>query len=263
MTSLAAALAYARQGLAVFPLSPRSKAPFAETRGHLDATTDGLVLARCWPRPDANVGIACYPSRLVGLDVDPRNGGDGSLADLEREHGPLPPTWRALTGGGGLHVMFRAPTDITLIDGPIASGIDLKANGYLVAPPSLHPNGERYAWEIGYEPGTLPLAPLPSWLLQLAQRRTDRLRADGTPLELRDGERNRRLFQLACAWRRYGLGSEALRGCLDAVNRAHAQPPLNADELARVAASAARYAPRATVPENSGGPSHTHKVRVV
>jgi hypothetical protein len=174
----------------------------------------------------------------------------------------LPPTWRNLTGGGGLHVPHAAPADIVLTDGTLAPGIDFKVNGYILVPPALHVSGKRYMWEIGYEPDSLPLAPLPAWLLQLAQRGTDRLRADGTPLMIRAGERNRRLFQLACAWRRYGLGVEALRGCLDAVNRVHVRPPLPADELARIAASAARYAPGASVPENSGGASHTYVVRV-
>jgi hypothetical protein len=79
-----------------------------------------------------------------------------------------------------------------------------------------------------------------------------RLQADGTPLALHASERNRRLFQLACALRRYGINAEALRGCLLAINTAHCQPPLAADELGTIAASAARYAPTAgTTPPGS------------
>ena len=235
---------YVQRGLAVFPVRPRTKAPLT-AHGHLDATMDAAVLGRWWRQwPDAGVGIACKPSSLVVLDVDPRNGGDDSLADLERQHGPLPATWRALTGGGGIHVIFQAPADVALVDGALAPGIDLKANGYIVAPPSLHPSGRYYVWECGCEPGSLPLAAPPAWLFEQGRERADdRLRADGTPLVLREGERNRRLFQIGAALRRYGFNQDALRGCLEVANREHAAPPLDAGELRRIAASASHYPP--------------------
>lgn len=44
-------------------------------------------------------------------------------------------------------------------------GIDLRGDGGLVvAPPSLHPGGRRYVWEISHHPDETPLAPLPHWL---------------------------------------------------------------------------------------------------
>jgi len=76
---------------------------------------------------------------------------------------------------------------------------------------------------------------------------------DGTPLVLREGERNDRLFQLACALRRYELGNEALRGALEAINRVHCMPPLEPGEVAKIAASATRYAPPARC-ETCGAP---------
>src|SRR5262245_1034224 len=139
-TPLEFALQYAgRDGLAVFPCAPRSKVPLTQ-HGHLDATTDPTKIERLWAeRPGANSGINCKMSRLVVVDVDQHPGGpDGheSLAALEREHGPLPVTWRNLTGGGGVRLIFAAPPDSTMRDGPIAPGIDRKANGYICVPPS-------------------------------------------------------------------------------------------------------------------------------
>jgi hypothetical protein len=55
------------------------------------------------------VGIACSAECCV-LDVDPRHGGDITLALLEQKHGPLPVTWTAKTGGGGAHYFFRSAT---------------------------------------------------------------------------------------------------------------------------------------------------------
>ena len=129
------------------------------SNGHLDATTDLARIDAWWRKhPTASVGIACGPSRLAVLDVDPRHGGDDQLAELGKVHGPLPSTWRVLTGGGGLHLPFRAPDGVALVEGDVARGLDFKANGYIVAALSLHVSGQRYVWEVGYEPWSLPLA---------------------------------------------------------------------------------------------------------
>jgi hypothetical protein len=190
------------------------------------------------------VAIACFPSALAVVDVDPRNGGDDSLAELEHYHGPLPATWRAHTGSGGFHVIFQAPADVGLVDGPLAPGIDLKANGYIVAPPSMHPNGRVYVWELGSSPDDVPLAPTPAWLVALINGRPRRRAPQpGAPLIICTGKRNVELFRLACRWRRDGIGEAALFQMLRAVNDHHVQPPLGPFELQRIAASAGRYAP--------------------
>ena len=65
-----------------------------------------------WDGPLAkpNIGIVTgAESGVVVLDVDPRNNGDKTLADLEAKFGALPKTWRFVTGGGGLHILFRTP----------------------------------------------------------------------------------------------------------------------------------------------------------
>ena len=81
------------------------KHPPAGEPGVSGATTDlALIKTRFGARPWANVGIAT--GAILGLDVDPRHGGDRSLTALERVHGPLPVTvtahrrWRA--------ILFRA-----------------------------------------------------------------------------------------------------------------------------------------------------------
>lgn len=78
------------------------------------------------------------PSRLVVIDIDPRNGGSIDY-DL------LAATYTVLTGDGGWHFYYTHPGD------PIKSaklgdraGVDVKADGgYVVAPPSIHPNTKR------------------------------------------------------------------------------------------------------------------------
>ncbi|MDZ4234793.1 MAG: bifunctional DNA primase/polymerase, partial [Dietzia sp.] len=147
------ALAYAADGLAVFPLVPRTKRP-ATAHGKDDATIDPATIRAWWTAtPDANIA-ARPPEGVVVLDVDPRNG--GTLESL----GELPTTYRARTGGGGWHVWCWLPEGCEdrvrgKLDG--AEGIDVKTSaGYLVMPPSVHPDGGRYILEDDTEPAELP-----------------------------------------------------------------------------------------------------------
>jgi hypothetical protein len=81
-------------------------------------------------------------------------------------------------------------------------------------------------------------------LLALSVESRDRpVGTPGEELRLLKGERNGRLFRLCCAWRRQGIGAAALRAMVAAVSAHHCDPPLSRDELDRIAASAAKYAP--------------------
>lgn len=169
------ALIYAtRFGLAVFPLAPRSKVPQIKgSRGVLDASKDPEQIGRWWSQyPEAGVAIACgETSGVFVLDVDPRNGGDESLAALEREHGALPDTPRCLTGGGGAHYYFKLPAGLEL-KGRVGEGLDIKSRGgYVVAPPSVHPSGLLYRWDMGALISETAIADAPMWLLEAASDR--------------------------------------------------------------------------------------------
>lgn len=170
---LTAAIAYIERGMYVLPLVPGQKEPFAPLAPHgfKSATTDRETVKRWWTQhPDCNIGIACGSSGIVAVDVDPRNGGDETLAKLEALHGPLTSSVHALTGGGGQHIIYRAEPGLDL-PGKAGEGIDLKASGYIVAPPSLHPSGKRYAWADGCSPadGCTP-SPMPDWLRSMARK---------------------------------------------------------------------------------------------
>lgn len=158
---LLAALGYAKRGWAVFPAWEGKKVP-ATGHGFKDATTDKATIVRWWTRhPAANVAIATGAiSCLVVLDVDPRNGGDESLAEHERTHGSLAATLRAKTGGGGQHIYFQLPEHVVVKSGKLAAGLDIKADGgYVIALPSTHPSGGTYAWTSN--PNHTPLVECP------------------------------------------------------------------------------------------------------
>jgi hypothetical protein len=193
------ALAFAKRGIGVLPLhwpieqngrlvcsclrhtrgqdcrSP-AKHPFGKvvSNGLLDASIDSATI-KYWfavAAPHANLGVVT--DKLLVLDIDPRHEGDASIVALERAHGPLPLTWRALTGGGGEHVIFAAPeAEIASLvaeqmDAPLLGrGIDIRARrGYIVAPGSRHISGRFYHWSVDHHPAEVALAPPPDWLIE-------------------------------------------------------------------------------------------------
>jgi hypothetical protein len=63
---------------------------------------------------------------------------------LEQRVGVLPGTVMQLTGGGGLHILYRTPG--VSLPGTLGPGLDVKHNGYILLAPSIHSSGRRYRW---------------------------------------------------------------------------------------------------------------------
>jgi Bifunctional DNA primase/polymerase, N-terminal len=160
-----AAHTYIRAGLEVIRLVPGTKDPFKNSHAYLDATTNPQQVAQWWNQhPKANIGIR-PPAGVVVLDIDPRHGGDTELERMVRFRGQLPQTWTAHTGSGGFH-MWYCVGELAEVRGKLCTGVDIKhhGNGYVVVPPSIHPNGQPYEWVT--PPAGKP-ADAPRWL-QLA-----------------------------------------------------------------------------------------------
>jgi putative DNA primase/helicase len=142
---LEAALNYVREGYLVVPLWPGKKTPLGKLvpNGHKDATVDEATIRAWWTQyPTANIGIRVGPeSDLFVIDVDNKGGKNGrvELERLEKRYGSLPSTRIVRTPTGGVHYYFTFPAEFR--DMPLrkelAPGIDLKFNGYVVAPPSV------------------------------------------------------------------------------------------------------------------------------
>ena len=144
------ALALTSKGFTVFRCKPKDKTPLA-IGWQNEATTDEKRIIELWNEtPTANIGIPTGKvNKLIVLDVDPKNGGFESLADLEKRHGKLPSTMTVTTGSGGLHYyFFYAGDDIRNSAGKLGPGLDIRGEGgYVVAPPSIHPNGNHYKFQ--------------------------------------------------------------------------------------------------------------------
>lgn len=164
-----AALAYAALGIRVFRVR-RSKAPYANCprcdressiyiqhrpeecrcgvptcHGFYAATTDPDLIRKWWrEEPDANIGAPCKLNGWAVVDIDPRNGGHTSLGAVEQKVGLLPGTVMQITGGDGLHSLYKSPG--VPLPGTPFPGIDFKHNGYILLAPSVHKSGGRYQW---------------------------------------------------------------------------------------------------------------------
>ena len=243
----AEALALAALGFAIFPCQKGGKRPvgWLAPHGCRDVTSDPEVIKQWWTLGDWNVGIATDGG--VVLDVDPRNGGDASLQKLLDEHGALPPTWTVKTGGGGGHLYFARPAGLPIgcrKDG-LPPGIDIKAaGGYVIAPPSLHASGNRYAWHT--HPAGAPLAQMPEWLVELCRKTKDATAigaqqrggwADFIKGHVLEGGRNDALTRLAgyLFWR--AVDRDVILHLVWGWNQTHCTPPLADEELKRIVVS--------------------------
>ena len=177
---LDAALKYALRGFRVLPLNSirqggctcgdsdcRSPGKHPLTaHGATEASSDEMTIRGWWSKwPTANIGLAMGDAGCVALDVDTRNNGHLSWEALIQANGALPetPTQRS---GNGWHYLVRIDTAaVKRCRGKLAQGIDVKANGYIVAEPSIHHSGRRYAWDDGLDllAGFTP-ARAPVWL---------------------------------------------------------------------------------------------------
>ena len=198
--------------------------------------------------PEAGIGIVTgVVSGLVVLDIDSRHGGDESLEHLEQQYDRLPATVECRSGGGGRHLYFAHPGGLVRNKVGLAPGVDLRGDGgYVVAPPSLHASGQRYAWVGNRAPDLTALAPLPDWVLRQAVEDPGRL---GRPIAhwrrlvrdgVRQGERNNTIASLAGHLLRHGVDSTVVLEVLLCWNRVRCWPPLMDDEVGAVVESIRR-----------------------
>ena len=221
--------------------------------GVKDATTDRDQIRAWWTEnPNANIGIATgSEAGILVLDIDPRNKGKETLTRLKKELGSLPDTVTAITGGGGRHLIFKHPPFPVRKDtsgkvfGP---GIDVLADGcIMIAPPSVHASGKRYAWVKGKayrnrEPASFPQP----WLDRLRGDAPAQAKADGVPAAqvdglITEGRRNNYLTSFAGTLQRSGASPEALTAALAAENDAKCSPPLDPAEIETIIGSVTKY----------------------
>lgn len=249
MTLATEARELAACGFAVFPLRPNRKDP-AIKGGFTNATTEPEQVRQAWAlRPNMNIGIATggMSNGIVVIDCDyhPEDGRDGLTvkAEWESAHGDFPETVCAETPTGGEHYYFR-------IDEPFncstnaEKAVDIRADGgYVVAPPSIHPNGKQYTWINA--PQDVPLADADDNVkafIRSVQHSDGRKPKFQLPEKIGKGQRNDTMFKLACSLQSFGYEDDDILIQLNGVNSMRCNPPLPAEEIMRIFNQAVAYA---------------------
>lgn len=146
-------------GFAVFPLEPRGKRPVTRN-GFKDATQDHDTITHWWADwPNANIGVATGPtSGILVVDID----GPAAETAWRNLANPEDDDTLEVRTGRGRHLYYQCTDPLPNTASRIAPGIDTRGHGgYVVAPPSIHPDGATYEWTAARRP-----RPLPDWIRQ-------------------------------------------------------------------------------------------------
>ena len=162
---------YQKRGLPVIPCN--GKMPLIKSWQNRNAPpTDAEIEEWLEKWPDMNIGLVMgAASGIVGIVVD----GAMALERLEEiSNGDIPETEMYKTPGSdaGRRLLYRLPDGI----GKAAKWIDklegehselafLGDGQQTILPPSIHPNGKRYAWVKGSTPKDVDIAEAPEWMI--------------------------------------------------------------------------------------------------
>lgn len=254
-----AAVWYCEHGFGIIPIQPRGKRPLT-ANGLNDWFNDPEDARKLWTqRPDLNIAIVCgsASNNLVVLDFDEDDDKDvhgfDTLAEWEDESGELPSTATAITGRGGMHYLYRAEKPYH----PSVNrdlGVDVRGEGsYIVAPPSVHPNGRPYEWNKGDAPWERNIAAVDANVdafIDHIQRNGGVGQEEGVqgerfqlPQRIKYGERNDVLYSYGCSLRCRGYADDAIDAMLRQANERNCVKPVDDSELAGIVKQVCKKGP--------------------
>ena len=204
--------------------------------------------------PDANVALRTGVKFWV-LDVDLQHGGEESYRRLVYKYGAMETTLQQKTGGGGSQYFYEQPDQAVIIGkAPLYDdwpGIDARGqNNYVIAPPSIHPNGNEYLWDTARR--TIleePIVPANGWLLEwvLASANGTKGASHGfqpPPEKIPHGQQHRYLVSEAGKLRDLGMGYEEIVECIWQTNLKRCEQPGPRKNIEQIARSVMKYTPK-------------------
>lgn len=249
-----AAVWYCEHGFGIIPLKARTKQP-ATVHGLNDWFDNPESAREVWTKfPDFNIGIVCgAPSHgllVLDFDIDKEREKDGyaTLSAWERAQGDLPETSVAITGSGGMHYLYRTDRSNIRPSANAELGVDVRCDGsYIVAPPSIHPNGNRYEWQD--HPEDVPIATANGAVydfLDHVQRnggKDETLKNNGKfklPEKITE-KRNIVLHKYASHLRAIGRSDAEILNTVMGANFTRCVPPMDEKEVRTIVRSACKY----------------------
>lgn len=170
-------------------------------------TSDPERLMAMWEHfPQSLIGIRTGKvSGLIVLDFDVhttlKDGAAGYA--MMMKNGWLYKTVSAKTGGGGGHLYYKHPGNISVPNdnrGKLGAGVDVKGEGgYVIAPPSAKRGKLPYSWVPGYSPWERSLTTMPEPTLMAITKSDNRpMKFDGTwTVTLGDNAKVKRYWEAA------------------------------------------------------------------
>ncbi|MCH5202682.1 MAG: bifunctional DNA primase/polymerase [Oscillospiraceae bacterium] len=240
--------------LRVFPLPKGAKLPYKGTNGFKDATTDKDTIINWWTKnPDANIGIATGLQAnglfltVVDIDDNKEKGKNGrqTIRDWEANNGVLPNTLVSKTGSGGLHCLYWTNEEYRNRTG-LLQYIDVRGEGgYIVAPPSVHPNGTTYQWVT--EPTAEAIQSADDTVKKLLAVKQGKPVQPAKPTQSKaetkdllpiqtvpEGQRNDTLYRYGCSLQAKGYSDENIYQLLENMNAESCSPPLDTQEIENI-----------------------------
>jgi len=241
-----AALRLHELGFVVIPVQPLDKKPpLIRWQEFQDRRPSEDEIRGWWEKwPDANLAVVTGRASGVDVvDVDPGHDQNWPPPGCELDSGFVVTTPR-----GGKHYFFRHLQGVRGSVSVLANHVDVRADGnYIVVPPSRRTEGE-YAIDAGSfsdarrEP--------PAWLRKALREASGPARGtsvddaeQGGDETIPEGRRNVTLCSLAGSMRRRGMTEPEILAALTVANGNRCRPPLDADDVDRIASWAASKEP--------------------
>lgn len=123
----------------------------------------------------------------------------------------------------------------------LLDGVDIRSDGgYIVAPPSIHPNGSKYEWE--YDPDEYEVARGDETLDKLLDYgKKEKVENFTMPNKVGKGQRNDTMYKLACSLQARNLPDAVIKASMTSANNEMCNPPLSEEELSKVIESALKH----------------------
>lgn len=227
-TIIEEALEYIDNGWSILPVKPEEKRPFMTNWLQYTKTRATKEMAGNWFRNLSGAGVGAVTGRIsniVALDVESYC--PTPIEELLRRY---PTQLISKTGSGGYHLFYQFPTNVAKVANrvKIFEGADLRADGgFIVLPPTIHPNGNRYEWVKRGIPGAFPVALLDLQSKPVVQNEgwiSEALRG------VSEGERNDTCARLAGYFFKKGINAEIVEALLMEWNERN-DPPLPVHEV--------------------------------
>ena len=219
---------YIDQGWSILPVKPSEKRPYMTNwlqYQHTKATKD---MANSWFTSLTGAGVGMVTGRISNVVVlDVESYCKIPIGELLRRY---PTQMVSRTGTGGYHLFYLYPNGVSKIANRVGifEGADIRADGgFIVLPPTRHPNGKLYEW---VKKG--PLGVFPKALLDIQSQ--PKAQGDGWITEalrgVSEGGRNDACARLAGYFFHKGLNADIVEALLTEWNERN-DPPLPMREI--------------------------------